>query len=286
MSSKIKKIISSELGKYISVIIIIVVLFGFWIYKNQKPELIKVDLPPAKEHQDFVSQNTNEDLILEEEIVVAEKPREEIKQVIEEPVEIIKPLETPGEPQAINLALPFTSQAPTGNWDQPYQDACEEASLLMVDYYYQAKKMPSQEAVETILSSMVSWQEENWGGHHNLPIAKLAEYIRLFYDYRVEVVENVTVSQLKDFLNEGRPIIVPADGHKLANPFFSGDGPDYHMLVIKGYVDNNFITNDPGTRRGEDFVYSSQNMMDSIFDWDTKKSSATGPKNVLVLYND
>lgn len=282
MSSKIKKVISSELGKYILVIIIALVLFGFWIYKNQEPELIKVDLPPAKEHQDFINQNTEDDLILEEEVVAAEEPREEIEQA----VEIIEPLETPGESQAINLALPFTSQAPTGNWDQPYQDACEEASLLMVDYYYQAKKMPAKEEVEVILSSMVSWQEENWGGHHNLPLAKLAEYIRLFYDYRVEIVENVTVSQLKDFLDNGQPIIAPADGHKLANPFFSGEGPDYHMLVIKGYVDNNFITNDPGTRRGEDFVYSFQNMIDSIFDWDTKKSSATGPKNVLVLYND
>src|SRR3989344_7954888 len=25
----------------------------------------------------------------------------------------------------VNLAVPFTSQAPTGNWDLPYQEACE-----------------------------------------------------------------------------------------------------------------------------------------------------------------
>ena len=33
--------------------------------------------------------------------------------------------------EEINLDIPFTSQAPSLNWDQPYQDFCEEASILM-----------------------------------------------------------------------------------------------------------------------------------------------------------
>src|SRR3989344_4828168 len=35
----------------------------------------------------------------------------------------------------VNLKVPFTSQAPTGNWDLPYQEACEEASALMAIRY-------------------------------------------------------------------------------------------------------------------------------------------------------
>ena len=35
----------------------------------------------------------------------------------------------------INLDVPFTSQAPHLNWDQPYQDFCEEASVLMAVQY-------------------------------------------------------------------------------------------------------------------------------------------------------
>jgi hypothetical protein len=262
--------------KYILVIIIIIGSGLWYQYEVYHPKLIKVDLPAAKQHQEFVEQSLNEDLLVEEQVT------EELPE-LEEEAEVIKIEE---EVASINLALPFTRQAPTGNWDQPYQDACEEASLLMVDYYYQSKEMPSPAEVENILTSMVAWQEANWGGHFNLPMARLVDYIDIFYDYRVEMVSDVTINQLEDFLDQGLPIIIPADGRKLDNPFFNGEGPEYHMLVIKGYVDNNFITNDPGTKRGENFIYSYENMMESIFDWETKNSSATGRRNVLVLYND
>ena len=35
----------------------------------------------------------------------------------------------------MNLSVPFTSQAPEQNWDEPWQDACEEAAVLMLDAY-------------------------------------------------------------------------------------------------------------------------------------------------------
>ena len=34
------------------------------------------------------------------------------------------------------ISVPFTSQAPEKNWEQPWQDACEEAAVLMLDAYY------------------------------------------------------------------------------------------------------------------------------------------------------
>lgn len=34
------------------------------------------------------------------------------------------------------LPVPYTSQAPYAYWGQPWQDACEETSILMVDKYY------------------------------------------------------------------------------------------------------------------------------------------------------
>lgn len=53
----------------------------------------------------------------------------------------------------------------------------------------------------------------------------------------------------------------------LGNPYFTPPGPIYHMLVIKGYNLTEFITNDPGTRRGADYVYSYQTLMKAIHDW-------------------
>ena len=34
-------------------------------------------------------------------------------------------------PEEINLPVPFTPQAPHANWELPYQEACEEAAVLM-----------------------------------------------------------------------------------------------------------------------------------------------------------
>ena len=69
----------------------------------------------------------------------------------------------------------------------------------------------------------------------------------------------------------------------LINPNFTGNGPLYHMLVIKGFVDDKFITNDPGTRNGADFVYTEANLMNSIADWDKEKALTIGPKIGLIL---
>ena len=38
-------------------------------------------------------------------------------------------------PASLLLEVPFTSQAPFGNWDEPYQEACEEAVMLMLMHY-------------------------------------------------------------------------------------------------------------------------------------------------------
>lgn len=259
--------------KYILASIIIITLVLLGIYQSRQPKLIKVDLPKAKEHQEFIKEDTED---IEEIIIIEDIIEEEVVELEEEAASIVKI-------NNINLAVPFTSQAPTANWEQPFQDACEEASILMVDYYYSNQNLPSLKEVENILIDMVDWQKDNWGGHFNLSIIKVAEYAMTTFGYQTEVIENLTADKIRDFLDKGIPVIIPADGHKLDNPFFSGDGPEYHMLVIKGYKDNIFITNDPGTRRGADFIYTEVNLMEAIADWDKEKALTVGPKLGLIL---
>ena len=40
-------------------------------------------------------------------------------------------------PESFELDIPFISQAPLGNWNPPFDHACEEAAVLMVHYYLQ-----------------------------------------------------------------------------------------------------------------------------------------------------
>ena len=104
-----------------------------------------------------------------------------------------------------------------------------------------------------------------------------------FYGFEnMEIIENPTVEDIKNKLAAGYPVIVPAAGQALGNPFFTPPGPLYHMLVIRGYTETGFITNDPGTRRGEAYVYSFDRLMSSIHDWNDGLVSE-GQSVVLVL---
>ncbi len=90
---------------------------------------------------------------------------------------------------------------------------------------------------------------------------------------------------MKNELAKGYPIIVPMAGRDLGNPYFSGEGPWYHALVIIGYDKTSFITNDPGTRRGEHYRYKYDVLMNAIHDWTgVKENIRDGRKVALVVY--
>ena len=53
-------------------------------------------------------------------------------------------------PSSAAIEVPFTSQAPTGDWSQPWQDACEETSIYMVSSFYAGDAIKRDEAVRRI----------------------------------------------------------------------------------------------------------------------------------------
>ncbi len=170
-------------------------------------------------------------------------------------------------PAVVNLPVPFTSQAPEGNWDQPWQDACEEAAILMLDAYYKKYNLSPLFSKDEILK-MVDWQtEQGWG--YSIPMTKLEQAAQQYMGslFSFTIIEDPTVDELKASLAAGHPILVVAYGKALGNPNFTGEGPEYHALVIRGYTEDGFVTNDPGTRLGEAYVYDFDTLMNSIHDW-------------------
>jgi len=206
-----------------------------------------------------------------------------------EPTEEDEPTDNISEiPSEINLDIPFYSQAPFGNWDMPYQDACEEASLLLA-YYYATDQTVTAEEFDEALLAMVDWQVDYFGSYKDTTIEQTAEIASEYLGYQNwEVVEDPTVEELKTYLSKGYPIVAPFAGRYLGNPYFTGEGPVYHMLVIRGYDDTYFITNDVGTRRGENFIYTYDVLMNALHDWDVSaiaddEGILNGSKKVLVL---
>lgn len=184
---------------------------------------------------------------------------------------------------SLNLAVPFTPQAPHGNWQQPYQDACEEASVAMVHYFY-SKKIFTPTIADREILDLIAFQKRVFGYGYDTTAEETANFIRNFYGYKnVEVITDPGTDLIKSILAQGLPVIAPVYGKALKNPYFTPPGPNYHMLVIKGYVKDKFITNDPGTRRGADYLYSFDVLLNAIHDWNGG-AVPEGRKVIIVIH--
>jgi hypothetical protein len=185
-------------------------------------------------------------------------------------------------PPSLLITVPFSPQAPFAKWDPLHEEACEEMSLIMVDRFLRGTSLSLNEA-EVEVQKLIAWEtDEGYGNDVN--ISQLGSIAEEYYGHRARVIENVTSDMIKSELAAGHPVIVPAAGRDLRNPFFSGDGPWYHMLVVTGYTRDGFITNDPGTKRGEKYWYPTERLMNAIHDWTgVKEEIREGARRVLVV---
>lgn len=189
-------------------------------------------------------------------------------------------------PTAINLAVPFTPQAPHADWGEPYKEACEEASVYMVRRFYEGtpEGLMNADQADADLLQIVAFERELFGFYEDTTAEQTATLAELMFGYAGELIENPTVDDIKTHLILGHPVIVPAAGRELGNPYFTAPGPLYHMLVIRGYTqENQFIVNDPGTSRGEAYLYDFDTLMNAMHDWNNGGEITEGRKVVLVL---
>lgn len=197
-----------------------------------------------------------------------------------------KPSPTPrgSIPPTMNLDVPFTSQAPFENWDLPFKEACEEASLLMVDGFYKGGRFTKQSATDAIMA-VVNFERSRLGSDQDTNAEQTAIIAREYFGYQNVRVRYgpFTADDLKKELAAGHPLIAPMAGRLLGNPYFRRPGPYYHMLVIKGYTPTGFITNDPGTKRGADYEYSYATVLNAMHDFDPV-SITTMPQAMIVVH--
>ena len=171
-------------------------------------------------------------------------------------------------------AVAFTSQAPLGGWDDPrQQDGCEEASALMAMLWVQGKtSITPDEALKSILA-ISDYEEATYGSYHDTNAQDTVK--RIFEGYfkftGAKAQLNITAEDIKAALAQGKLVLVPLNGQKLGNPNFTPPGPDRHMLVIIGYdaKHDEFITNDPGTRKGKGYRYKTSVLESALFNYPT-----------------
>lgn len=184
-------------------------------------------------------------------------------------------------PESGIIKVPFTSQAPLANWDATHEDACEEASLIMVWHFLQNNPFASKQAADQEILALANY-EGKAGYGPSISASNLLVIAKDYYKLKGSVVKNATAETIKKEIAKGNPVIVPAAGKVLPNPNFRNGGPNYHMLVVTGYDKTQFITNDPGTRLGENFRYYFSDLTNAMHDWNAD-NILLGEKNILVL---
>lgn len=187
-------------------------------------------------------------------------------------------------PITFNLAVPFSSQAPYKVWDAFHEETCEEASFLMAMEFFNGNTLTDVDpaAADKVYAEMVAL-EERLGMGVSIDASQAVKFIDEYTDdFTARIIENPTADDIKKLIASGMPVIVPAAGRELGNPFFTGEGPLYHMLIIRGYTEDTFITNDPGTQHGKNYVYSIPVLMSAMGDWNNG-NPPEGASRVIVI---
>jgi len=209
---------------------------------------------------------------------------EEVREAVVPAPTTIKP---DGLPNKHLIKTAFVPQAPEKNWQQPWQDACEEASLLTL-YYYSNQQLPTLTTILSDYQKIFSYESENKMGH-DINLLQMSVVAQDVFGLKLTAA-TAEVEAIKRHLSQDLPVVITANGKTLykENKHFKSGGPWYHSLVILGYDDDKkiFIVHDVGTQFGEYFHYSYQTLLDSIHDLPTsgvKEQIDSGDKKMLVL---
>lgn len=186
-------------------------------------------------------------------------------------------------PARLQLKVPFTPQAPTANWDELHNEACEEASLIMAHAYFTGISSLPAASVEHEISQLTDWQKKTFGYYLSISTPEAVRMAEENYDLTAEMT-TISEQTIKQALADGKLVVWAGNGQMLDNPYFTAPGPIYHMLIITGYDGDTFITNDPGTRRGENYKYSYDTLYNGAGNWSSSTHAVDlSDKQIIIL---
>ena len=191
-------------------------------------------------------------------------------------------------PVAVSLPVPFTPQAPLGNWADR-QHTCEEASLVMVDRYLHGDH--SGTLIDAHTADSAINQVTTWKPAQDLTTQQVGEVAQKYMGWAYKVLDSSRIN-MKDQLALGRPLIFGVRTHGLGNANYPGYRDHYeqtgwsvsHYLVVTGYDQSDtYILNDPGLTRGHGYHITYDQLMHAVDDLDQAYPSLNMGRVFVVL---
>ncbi len=181
----------------------------------------------------------------------------------------------PAQPMPASVLIPvtFTSQAPFANWkDLRQETGCEEAAVIMAMHWATGEILTPVKALHDI-RAIADYELKHYGYYADTSAKDTMDIIfKEYFKYdNVALKYGIRIDDIKKELAKGHLALIPANGQALHNPHFTPPGPPHHMLLVTGYDDatQEFITNDPGTRAGENFRYSYATIASALQDYES-----------------
>lgn len=189
----------------------------------------------------------------------------------------------------LKLSVPYISEVPDGKWFGSWKNACEEASIAMVDRYYAGMIKTTTAWQKAYMSNLFVIERRLWKSDANTDVAMTVKLINDNSSFGAFAKEAPSIDDIKKELDAGRPVIAPIDGFKLANkniPFLAS-GSGYHMFVIIGYDDEKrvFIVHDNGDlKEGVNIEYGYDRVMETMRDYSFARKKTDGPARAVFTY--
>ncbi len=168
-----------------------------------------------------------------------------------------------GPIEKVVLPVPFIAQAPTGNWELPFEEACEETSLIMVSAYYSNQRSIDRFEARDRIRELVDYQNARFGFYDDTSMKDTGIIAQEEFGMHPIVEKSVTKESIK------KHII---------------DGPPYHVIVIIGFDDDQFVVHDPGTRYGAFYRYHMDHLLRENHDLTVSQDDIkNGARGMLIV---
>lgn len=190
----------------------------------------------------------------------------------------------------VNLTVPFTSEIPDGRWVKPWNNACEEAAIVMVEQYYAGKEKITKTEAKNLMIPLFKIEDKIFGSNADTDAARTNKLINEYTNFGAKIVDNPTLEEIKNELIGARPVIVFVYGKNLPNPNhrWRAGGSYYHVIALVGFDDETeeFITNDSGDHfTGLDYHYKYDTILSALHDFNFTARKANGPARVLFTWS-
>jgi hypothetical protein len=183
------------------------------------------------------------------------------------------------DPQHVSLHVAYVAQALDGDWVAPWDEACEEASLLMVEAYYDGQIAIPKKQARGRMQDMFDWEDRAFQKNDDTDAEQTTHLVSQHTSFHATVIRNPTLGDIKHELSSQRPVIAFVNMYQLYQEPDLGDS--FHVLVITGYDDQaqTFHVNDPARKNQHTYPYAV--LLNALHDYNPETKEANGTPTVL-----